>query len=73
MDISKQFLGTGMTHFINIAVAMLLAGGDDSEVDECSWYFIEYLVDVIFFTMIVCYAMGFLDNIFQRNGCLVSH
>mmetsp|Transcript_84839 Transcript_84839/g.177387 ORF Transcript_84839/g.177387 Transcript_84839/m.177387 type:complete len:245 (+) Transcript_84839:313-1047(+) len=44
LDSSKQILGSGWMHILNLICAMIL-GEETKGADECSWYFINIAVD----------------------------
>lgn len=64
MDVGKQCIGSLYAHFVNMLLAMglsTLAGGG---LDECAWYFINYLTDsslgiilcLVFMKLLECWA-----------------
>lgn len=67
MDILKQFLGLLFVHFFNV-----IAAGKFVEIaetgDECSWYFITYICDVLFTTAGAFLIMKKLDQCFAAKG-----
>merc|ERR1719387_1195839 len=58
LDSSKQIVGAGVIHVLNMACAMwfteLSAGGE--EADECAWYWVNIMIDTTF-GCIVCWAL----------------
>lgn len=46
-DISKQVIGMGFAHIINMGIAFKLGHNKD----ECRWYFINYFIDVTLGTL----------------------
>jgi len=48
LDVSKQGVGAVYAHFLNMAIAKIIAQnvrGDITLDDECAWYAINYLID----------------------------
>ena len=46
-DVSKQIIGMGFAHIINISIAILF--NDKYKMDdECRWYFLNFFIDVTF-------------------------
>ena len=71
MDILKQFLGILMIHCFNVVAAENLSS-TAATGDECSWYFIIYVMDVVFTTALSFIVMKQLDIYFSKNGYPVS-
>ena len=46
-DVSKQVIGMGVAHMINIAIAILF-NRQFKMNDECRWYFLNFFVDTTF-------------------------
>lgn len=67
MDILKQFLGILVVHCFNVIAAENLSA-TANEGDECSWYFIIYLMDVVFTTVVSFIVMKRLDAYFSKSG-----
>lgn len=44
-DVSKQIVGMGFAHLINISIAIMFKK-KYSMSDECRWYFLNFLIDV---------------------------
>jgi len=62
-DVSKQVLGMGFAHMINIAIAVLF-NRQFKMNDECRWYFINFFVDTTFglalnYTLLKCSTSHF--------------
>lgn len=72
MDIFKQFLGILMVHCFNVVAAENLSQ-TAATGDECSWYFIIYVMDVILTTGISFIVMKQLDTYFNKNGYPVGY
>lgn len=63
----KQFVGLFTIHIFNLMAASKLSELASS-ADECSWYFITYLMDVVFTTFFSFITMKFLDDYFSKKG-----
>ena len=46
-DVSKQIIGMGFAHIINISIAILFNDKFNMD-DECRWYFLNFFIDVTF-------------------------
>ena len=70
-DTFKQMIGQVSIHFINIYLAMSLSefkNEDKIKADQCSWYFITFLID-LFPGLVILYSLSSLfDAIFTRVG-----
>lgn len=67
MDILKQFVGLLFIHMFNVIAAAKFSAMA-TQGDECSWYFIIYLVDILFTTGMSFLIMTRLDRWFDANG-----
>ena len=67
MDVVKQFCGLFFIHVFNVMAASQLSSMATS-ADECSWYFITYLTDIIFTTFFCYLTMKALDSYFTKKG-----
>ncbi|CAI2378105.1 unnamed protein product [Moneuplotes crassus] len=54
LDISKQIFSAALAHCINMALAIVLSGSNQS--DNCDWYFITTATDVII-GIFLCYVI----------------
>lgn len=55
LDSSKQLVGAGAIHVMNMLCAIIFAGADQATVaDECAWYWVNIMVDTTF-GVLVCY------------------
>lgn len=48
LDCSKQGVGQGMVHVLNMLCAALIATHSDTEADVCEWYWVNIMVDTTF-------------------------
>ena len=55
MDTSKQALGAGILHMLNLAVAEAIGEIDDSS-NKCTWYFLNFSLDT-FLGIGLCYLL----------------
>ncbi len=67
MDVTKQFCGLFLVHVFNVMAASQLSTMTTS-ADECSWYFITYLTDILFTTFFCFLIMKMLDSYFKSRG-----
>lgn len=67
MDVVKQFCGLFFIHVFNVMAASQLSNMT-ATADECSWYFITYLTDIIFTTFCSYHAMKAMDSYLTNKG-----
>jgi len=72
-DISKQMIGAGWSHIMNVFVALLLgeavtAGATDN---ECVWYLLGFLGDVVFSTFLSWWAIKALRPVMRERFDIV--
>lgn len=48
LDSSKQFVGAGVIHVLNLMCAVAFTSMKESAADECSWYWINIMIDTTF-------------------------
>jgi len=48
LDSSKQFVGAGVIHMLNLACAVAFTRYERSAADECAWYWINIMIDTTF-------------------------
>jgi len=56
LDSSKQFVGAGVIHALNLICAMVFTRFEASAADECAWYWINIMIDTTF-GVAVCFAL----------------
>lgn len=56
LDSSKQFVGAGVIHALNLVCAMVFTRFEASAADECAWYWINIMIDTTF-GVAVCWAL----------------
>lgn len=64
-DVSKQIFGMAFAHLLNIAIAIMLSSHFMSN-NECRWYFINFLIDVVF-GIPINYGLLCLSNYYIRK------
>lgn len=57
LDSSKQVVGAGAIHVMNLLCAMTFARGKEPVADECAWYWVNIMIDTTL-GVLICY--GFL-------------
>jgi len=68
-DMSKQMVGAGYGHFMNIFLAMLFGEAltDESTNNQCVWYLVAFLSDIIFVTALCWLATKAVRPLIQRH------
>jgi len=56
LDSSKQIVGAGAIHCMNMVCAMLFAGEEKEHGDECAWYWVNIMIDTTF-GVLICYGL----------------
>lgn len=56
LDSSKQFVGAGVIHALNMICAVAFAHLEASVADECAWYWVNIMIDTTF-GVLVCWAL----------------
>lgn len=56
LDSSKQIVGAGVIHCLNMAFAMLFGQLNHGGVDECSWYWVNIMIDTTL-GVLICYGL----------------
>jgi len=56
LDSSKQIVGAGVIHVLNMVCAMLFSGLDSATADECAWYWVNIMIDTTF-GVVICWAL----------------
>eukprot|EP00928_Gymnodinium_smaydae_P009779 TRINITY_DN13668_c0_g1_i1.p1 TRINITY_DN13668_c0_g1~~TRINITY_DN13668_c0_g1_i1.p1 ORF type:complete len:301 (-),score=66.62 TRINITY_DN13668_c0_g1_i1:159-1061(-) len=69
-DMSKQMVGAGWGHFMNVFVAVLFGKAmmDASQNNQCVWYLVGFLCDVLFVTFL-CWAANVALRPVIRERC----
>eukprot|EP00388_Colpodella_angusta_P008264 GDKJ01022725.1.p1 GENE.GDKJ01022725.1~~GDKJ01022725.1.p1 ORF type:complete len:429 (-),score=83.97 GDKJ01022725.1:141-1427(-) len=68
LDSSKQFLGSGWLHFLNIVCAEIFSNSDFSSADACEWYWVNIVVDTTIGTVICYYLVLVSEWLFQYES-----
>merc|ERR1712007_200739 len=45
LDSSKQMVGQGAIHIMNMMCAVVFSGMDTATADECAWYWVNIMID----------------------------
>lgn len=70
-DTFKQMVGQVSVHFINIYLAMSLSEHqNDVHADQCSWYFITFLIDLFPGLLIILCLSLLFDAVFTKIGAI---
>lgn len=56
LDSSKQIVGAGAIHVMNLLCAVMFAGGSQRVADECAWYWVNIMIDTTL-GVVICYAL----------------
>jgi hypothetical protein len=56
LDSSKQFVGAGVIHALNMICAVTFAHLEASVADECAWYWVNIMIDTTF-GVLVCWGL----------------
>ena len=66
-DVSKQIIGMGFAHIINISIAILFNDKFDMD-DECRWYFLNFFIDVTFGILFNYLLLKYSSKYFKRKN-----
>jgi len=64
-DVSKQIVGMGFAHLINISIAVMIRKQYDMP-DECRWYFLNFLIDVTIGILINYYLLETFKRLYKK-------
>ena len=64
-DVSKQIIGAGVIHLLNLGLSHLLTSEKD-EADECVWYFVTLFLDCTLGTMFNWLIMLFCNYVITK-------
>jgi len=68
LDISKQFISAVVQHFLNLVFAISLSA-NDSNTDECAWYFVTLVFDSTFGVFVSVLLLSFMEAVMTKGGC----
>lgn len=54
LDSSKQLVGAGVIHILNMVCAMVFSAQEHATADECAWYWVNIMIDTTL-GVLVCY------------------
>lgn len=66
-DVSKQIIGMGFAHIINISIAILFNDKFNMD-DECRWYFLNFFIDVTFGIFFNYLLLKHSSNYFRKKN-----
>jgi hypothetical protein len=69
LDGTKQGFSMTIIHGLNVFLSIFLAkftSTDQSKSDQCTWYLITFLTDVLLGTAICYFSIVYLDVLFTR-------
>mmetsp|Transcript_14417 Transcript_14417/g.2362 ORF Transcript_14417/g.2362 Transcript_14417/m.2362 type:complete len:91 (+) Transcript_14417:138-410(+) len=65
MDASKQAVGSGMLHVLNLGAAIIIGSNSSN---PCIWYFINFTIDTLL-GMVFCFLLlKLLEKCLQNRG-----
>lgn len=68
-DVSKQIIGSLFAHQLNLLIAIQMTQGRDAKsVDQCMWYFMNYLVDVLLGVFLNWGLVRLVNSVANRYG-----
>lgn len=67
-DTSKQIVGSGWLHVLNLLFARILAGIKASDSDECAWYWVQIVIDDTIGVWVAFTLLHVLLRIFRKLG-----
>lgn len=56
LDSSKQVVGAGLIHVLNMVCAVIFSGFEAALADECAWYWVNIMIDTTF-GVVICWAL----------------
>lgn len=56
LDSSKQVVGAGVIHMLNMICAIIFSNFEASLADECAWYWVNIMIDTTF-GVLVCWGL----------------
>lgn len=64
LDSSKQIVGAGLIHVLNMICATLFSGVEDATADECAWYWVNIMIDTTFGVLICYWILKLTERLF---------
>lgn len=68
LDSSKQMVGSGMSHCMNIVTSMLFAMTQDEKGDECGWYWVNLVLDTTFGLFVCYWLLRLTESVFGYDS-----
>jgi len=56
LDSSKQIVGAGAIHVMNMGCAIVFSAHEEATADECAWYWVNIMLDTTF-GVVVCWGL----------------
>mmetsp|Transcript_49605 Transcript_49605/g.91532 ORF Transcript_49605/g.91532 Transcript_49605/m.91532 type:complete len:258 (+) Transcript_49605:102-875(+) len=56
LDSSKQIVGAGVIHVLNLVCAMIFSAHEAAQAGECAWYWVNIMIDTTF-GVLLCYVL----------------
>tara|TARA_B100001093_G_scaffold276404_1_gene264147 strand:- start:242 stop:976 length:735 start_codon:yes stop_codon:yes gene_type:complete len=66
-DISKQVIGMGFAHLLNIAIAIMMSKRITIN-DQCRWYFLNFFVDIVFGIPVNYILLKYVNKFIKRKS-----
>lgn len=68
LDSSKQFVGAGVIHALNLVCAVAFNSMQESAADECSWYWINIMIDTTFGVGVCWFLLKATERVFGYDS-----
>mmetsp|Transcript_22789 Transcript_22789/g.47262 ORF Transcript_22789/g.47262 Transcript_22789/m.47262 type:complete len:255 (-) Transcript_22789:57-821(-) len=68
LDSSKQIVGAGAIHVMNMACAMMFSGLESATADECAWYWVNIMIDTTLGTLFCWVLLKMTEKIFGYDS-----
>lgn len=56
LDSSKQFVGAGVIHVLNMVCATIFSSQEHATADQCAWYWVNIMIDTTL-GVLICFAL----------------
>jgi hypothetical protein len=68
LDSSKQFVGAGVIHCLNMVCAMVFSQMKANVADECAWYWVNIMIDTTFGVLVCWVFLKFTERLFGYDS-----
>jgi hypothetical protein len=68
LDSSKQFVGAGVIHALNMICAVAFAHLEASVADECAWYWVNIMIDTTLGVLVCWGLLKLTEHLFQYDS-----